>query len=181
MIFPPHIEKKYNFILTFALATPFLRPRDPPGVPTPRLGNPGITQGMLKFNAISISYFSINMASQFTRLLLHSFKWKNITTSCPLQYWLWNGAESNMCQLFSQPGSIQSLILTKKCTPMDGVLLSVHDNQSWSNASDPGTSFTPPVPYCVGLVEQLIMSYLYLDTVISSEQQDTISHTERLT
>ena len=29
MIFPSHIEKKYNFILTFALATPFLRPRDP--------------------------------------------------------------------------------------------------------------------------------------------------------
>ena len=29
MIFLSHIENKYIFILTFALATPFLRPRDP--------------------------------------------------------------------------------------------------------------------------------------------------------
>ena len=35
MVFPSCIEKKLIFILPFALATSFLRPHDPLGVPTP--------------------------------------------------------------------------------------------------------------------------------------------------
>ena len=47
MLFPSHIEKKYICILTFALATSFLWPRDPPGGPNPRLGNPGLVVGIV--------------------------------------------------------------------------------------------------------------------------------------
>ena len=34
------IEKKFIFILTFASANPFLRPRDPSGGPDPQVGKP---------------------------------------------------------------------------------------------------------------------------------------------
>ena len=40
MIFPSCIEKKLIFSLPFALATPLLRPHDPPGGPNPQVGKP---------------------------------------------------------------------------------------------------------------------------------------------
>ena len=40
MVLPSRIENKFIFILTFALATPFLRARDPLGGPDPQVGKP---------------------------------------------------------------------------------------------------------------------------------------------
>ena len=55
MIFPPHIEKKYNVILTFALAIPFLRPRDPSGGPDPQVGKPWPTATFYKHTGLKQS------------------------------------------------------------------------------------------------------------------------------
>ena len=52
MIFPSHIEKIIFYLLKFSSATPFLMPRDPPGVPTPQVGKPCNRQRVLGYNIV---------------------------------------------------------------------------------------------------------------------------------
>ena len=57
-----HTEKKYHCLYSFSKATPFLRPCDPLGVLTSRLGNPGLEH--LKFATAMSNLTSRSVKSQ---------------------------------------------------------------------------------------------------------------------